>query len=80
MSYRTSEQDKLDQQSMIAFAAKTAKEEGRMEGERNKELSVIQTLINDTDFNDQKIAALMGMEEKTVSRIRADMRCTSGRR
>lgn len=48
-------------------------EKGRMEGEKNKELSFVQTLIRDTDFDDRKIASLAAVEESFVKNIRREI-------
>src|SRR5690606_21716206 len=45
-------------------------QEGRLEGERHKTISFARTLISDTDFSDQKIAELTGLEEKMITGFR----------
>lgn len=47
-----------------------AMQEGRLEAEREKDLSFARTLIVDTDFSDRRIASLTGLEEETVKNIR----------
>lgn len=51
-----------------------AREVGKREGKETKERTFVQTLIRDTDFDDQKIAALAAVEEAFVKKVRMQIR------
>ncbi|MCU0467802.1 MAG: Rpn family recombination-promoting nuclease/putative transposase [Arcicella sp.] len=65
----------LDRERRIAL--KEGREEGREEGmnikEKQKNLNFTQNLITQTDFSDEKIASIVGVEIDYVKKIRASL-------
>lgn len=68
--YRSSLQDQLDYQSTIDFARKTGEREGLSQGLKQGRLPFVQYLIENSDFDDQKIAGLTSVDVDVVTGMR----------
>src|SRR3546814_6669513 len=69
--YRTSLQDQLDYQESI----RTAKKEGLQKGIEQEKISFVKSLLENTDFGDERIASIAAIDVGRVRSLRAEMVC-----
>lgn len=55
------------------FLLERAKNEGEARMKEKKEYSFVQSLIKDTDFNNERIASLASVSVSFVKKVRADL-------
>ena len=72
--YDTDLKRKWDNKAVIDFHEEKGRKEGMKKASAKKEFEFVSNLIQNTDFDDARVASLAGATIKRVKEIRAEMK------